>query len=130
MLPALRTTKKLTGALLGEELRDDTGVGTAYEESCGGLSERKLAVERSLVGIDVALEAENTVDDVVHTHKLPHSGWGGMKGREGADYLASSYSSCQAVWMASRMPSLDFAGSPMKPDSSVTYLCRSVKRTV
>src|ERR1700691_4493066 len=32
--------------------------------------------------------------------------------------------------MASSLGSLDFAGSSAKPSSSVTYLCRSVKRTV
>src|SRR5260370_21953738 len=39
-------------------------------------------------------------------------------------------SSCQAIWMASSLDSLEAAGSPEKPGSSVIHLWRSVKRTV
>src|SRR6266481_4047498 len=39
-------------------------------------------------------------------------------------------SSCQAIWMASSLDSLEAAGSPEKPGSSVIHLCMSVKRTV
>src|SRR6266852_623022 len=39
-------------------------------------------------------------------------------------------SSCQAIWMASSLASLEAAGSPEKPGSSVIHLCMSVKRTV
>src|SRR6266478_5913145 len=39
-------------------------------------------------------------------------------------------SSCQAIWMASSLASLEAAGSPEKPVSSVIHLCMSVKRTV
>src|ERR1700739_2746428 len=42
----------------------------------------------------------------------------------------SSNSSCHAIWIASSRDSLDLAGSSAKPSSSVTYLSRSVKRTV
>src|SRR6266404_3456358 len=45
------------------------------------------------------------------------------------DFVRSAHSSCQAVWMASSFPSLDFAGSPANPGSSVIHLCMSVKRT-
>src|SRR5258708_13293952 len=45
------------------------------------------------------------------------------------DLVQSAHSSCQAVWMASSFPSLDFAGSPANPGSSVIHLCMSVKRT-
>src|SRR5258708_31930102 len=46
------------------------------------------------------------------------------------DLVRSAHSSCQAVWMASSFPSLDLAGSPANPGSSVIHLCMSVKRTV
>src|SRR3984893_8627919 len=39
-------------------------------------------------------------------------------------------SSCQAIWMASSLDSLEAAGSPVKRGSSVIHLCMSVKRTV
>src|SRR5258707_13532222 len=39
-------------------------------------------------------------------------------------------SSCQAIWMASSLPSLEALGSPEKPGNSVIHLCMSVKRTV
>src|SRR5260221_3806988 len=45
------------------------------------------------------------------------------------DFVRSAHSSCQAVWMASSFLSLDFAGSPANPGSSVIHLCMSVKRT-
>ena len=45
-------------------------------------------------------------------------------------FLRSSHSSCQAIWMASSLDSLDLPGSPEKPGSSVIHLCKSVKRTV
>src|SRR5258708_12980578 len=44
-------------------------------------------------------------------------------------YWTQSRSSSQAIWMASRIFSLLFAGSSAKPGSSRTHLCRSVKRT-
>src|ERR1017187_7092412 len=43
--------------------------------------------------------------------------------------FASTYSSCHALWIASRIPSFDFAGSPTNPGSCTTHLCRSVNRT-
>src|SRR6201998_4629818 len=47
------------------------------------------------------------------------------------DYFwRSCHSSCQAIWMASSLLSLDVCGSPANPGSSVTHLCMSVKRTV
>ena len=52
-----------------------------------------------------------------------------LNGTELAYPLASSYSSCHAVWIASRIPSLDFAGSPTNPGNCTTHLCRSVNRT-
>jgi Dolichyl-phosphate-mannose-protein mannosyltransferase len=44
--------------------------------------------------------------------------------------LRSSHSSCQAVWMASSLLSLDFWGSPAKPGRARIHWCMSVKRTV
>src|SRR5258706_16217647 len=49
----------------------------------------------------------------------------------GAGQLWRSWnSSCQAIWMASSLPSLEVLGSPEKPGNSVIHLCMSVKRTV
>src|SRR5579862_5970808 len=44
-------------------------------------------------------------------------------------YWLASRSSSQAIWMDSSLPSLESFGSPAKPSSSVTHLCKSVKRT-
>src|SRR5438105_13711733 len=41
-----------------------------------------------------------------------------------------SFSSSQAIWMASRIFSFDLPGSSANPGSSRTHLCRSVKRTL
>src|SRR5208282_3532970 len=45
-------------------------------------------------------------------------------------WVRSRTSACHAIWIASSLASFDFAGSSLKPGSSITYLCRSVKRTV
>src|SRR5262249_32201020 len=43
---------------------------------------------------------------------------------------SSFHSSYQAIWIASRIFSLDCSGLPSKSSRSRTHLCRSVKRTV
>src|SRR3989442_15373234 len=45
-------------------------------------------------------------------------------------FCASRYSSSQAIWIASSLPSFDAFGSSAKSSSSVTHRCRSVKRTL
>src|SRR5579872_1470015 len=45
-------------------------------------------------------------------------------------YWFSFHSSYQAIWMASSLPSFDFLGSSANTGNSMTYLCRSVNRTV
>src|SRR5277367_540912 len=60
---------------------------------------------------------------------------GGRQAAEGSRFaqlqlFRSSNSSCHAIWMASSLLSLEAAGSPEKPGSSVIHLCMSVKRTV
>src|SRR5277367_4865991 len=60
---------------------------------------------------------------------------GGRQAAEGSRFaqlqlFRSSNSSCHAIWMASSLLSLEGAGSPEKPGSSVIHLCMSVKRTV
>src|SRR5882762_11563275 len=50
--------------------------------------------------------------------------------RSGLQVWRSWNSSCQAIWMASSLPSLEVLGSPEKPGNAVIHLCMSVKRTV
>src|ERR1019366_5599477 len=49
--------------------------------------------------------------------------------RQAYPWVRSRTSACHAIWIASSLASFDFAGSSLKPGSSITYLCRSVKRT-
>src|SRR5260370_26781961 len=54
----------------------------------------------------------------------------GVVAGEKSEVWRSRNSSFQAIWMASSLASLEAAGSPEKPGSSVIHLCMSVKRTV
>src|SRR5438309_1077638 len=45
-------------------------------------------------------------------------------------FRASRYSSSQAIWIASSLPSFDAFGSSSNSSSSVTQRCRSVNRTL
>src|SRR6267143_834065 len=68
-------------------------------------------------------------EESFHMRKSPSRR--GLRRGERTDHpWRSRNSSCQAIWMASSLASLEAAGSPEKPGSSVIHLCMSVKRTV